>query len=187
MQTRHTPHKRSKAIKGPFRVSTAATGLLALLLIGSLALMACGGGGSEPAAPATAAPASGQTSGGAQATEAPASSGLSPSDSFSEVVLVLPRGFETLEVNLRAGDRVMVTYSSESRAYGGYSEAGVGGKPGVVFAVHDPVGDSVFQSEQIAEGSHDFVAELNGTHQLIFQNPELRNQQQVELEYSINP
>ncbi len=80
----------------------------------------------------------------------------------------------------------MVTYTSLPKAVGGFAESGNRGRPGVIFAVNDPIGDSIYRGEQLADGSYDFVAELNGDYELTFLNPVVRNLQAVTVEYKIN-
>jgi hypothetical protein len=162
----------------------------ALLLLGSLALAACGGGngddaggsnGEAPAAATQAAPTEEAT----QAT--PATGELTPSGTFKEEELILPEQWESFEVELVLGDRVVVTYTSAPKAVGGFGEAGGAGRPGLVFNVNDPIGDSIYRGEQVADGGTEFTAELNGIYQLTFLNPVVRNLQEVIVEYQINP
>ena len=56
----------------------------------------------------------------------------------------------------------MVTYTSAPKAVGGFGESGSAGRPGVVFNVNDPIGDSIYRGEQVADGGTEFTAELNG-------------------------
>lgn len=162
----------------------------ALLLLGSLALAACGGGngddaggsnGEAPAAATQAAPTEAATQ------AAPAAGELTPSGTFTEEELILPEQWESFEVELALGDRVIVTYTSLPKPVGGFAEAGVLGRPGVVFNVNDPIGDSIYRGEQLADGGTEFTAELNGTYELTFLNPVVRNLQEVIVEYQINP
>ncbi len=160
----------------------------ALLLLGTLTLAACGGGdsndagGSNDQAPATqAAPAATPTQ------AAPAAGELTPSGTFTEEELILPEQWESFEVELVVGDFVRATYTSQPKAVGGFAESGALGRPGLIFNVNDPIGDSIYQGEQVADGGTEFTAELNGTYELTFLNPVVRNLQEVKLEYQINP
>ena len=101
--------------------------------------------------------------------------------------MILPQQWESFEVDLVIGDVVRATYTSEPRAVGGFGESGAAGRPGLVFNVNDPIGDSIYRGEQLADGGTEFTAELDGTYQLTFLNPVVRNLQKVELEYTINP
>ena len=101
--------------------------------------------------------------------------------------MILPEQWESFEVELVLGDRVVATYTSVPKAVGGFAEAGGLGRPGLIFIVNDPIGDPVYQGEQLADGGTEFTAELNGTYELSFLNPVVRNLQQVTLEYQINP
>ena len=145
-------------------------------------LAACGGGdggddagdsnGEAPAAATQVALATGE---------------LTPSGTFTEDELILPEQWESFEVELLLGDRVVVTYTSKPKAVGGFGESGSAGRPGVVFNVNDPIGDSIYRGEQVADGGTEFTAELNGIYQLTFLNPVVRNLQEVIVEYQINP
>ena len=72
------------------------------------------------------------------------------------------------------------------RLWGASPSRATGARPGVIFAVNDPIGDSIYRGEQLADGSYDFVAELNGDYELTFLNPVVRNLQAVTVEYKIN-
>ena len=159
----------------------------ALLLIGSLALAACGGGdgddggdsnGQAPAAATQTAPAE---------TPAPTSGELTASGTFTEEELILPEQWESFEVELVVGDFVSATYTSAPKAVGGFAESGALGRPGLIFNVNDPTGFSIYQGEQVADGGTEFTAELNGTYEFTFFNPVVRNLQEVKLEYQVNP
>jgi hypothetical protein len=158
-----------------------------LLLIGSLALAACGGGGGDDegtgATDQQATPAEAE----ATATPAPASGGLTPTGTFTEDELILPESWESFEVDLVAGDFVRATYTSKPKAVGGFAESGALGRPGLVFNVNNPIGDSIYQGEQLADGGTEFTAEMNGPYEFTFFNPVVRNLQEVQLEYTINP
>ena len=169
--------------------------LLTSLLAGSLWLAACGGdSGDDSPEPSTQQPATPSGQSGTQApttqataTPAPAGGALTPSGTFTEKDLILPQKWESFEVDLALGDRVIVTYTSVPKPVGGFAEAGVLGRPGVVFNVNDPIGDSIYRGEQVADGGTEFTAELNGIYQLTFLNPVVRNLQEVIVEYQINP
>ena len=160
----------------------------ALLLMGSLALAACGGGGGDTTEPSgQEATPSGGSGEAAPATPAPASGGLTPTGTFNEEELILPESWESFEVDLVVGDVVRATYTSKPKAVGGFAESGALGRPGVRFNVNNPVGDSIYLGEQVADGGHEFTAEMNGTYEFTFFNPVVRNLQEVKLEYTINP
>ena len=169
--------------------------LLTSLLAGSLWLAACGGdSGDDSREPSTQQPATPSGQSGTQApttqataTPAPAGGALTPSGTFTEDDLVLPQGWWNVDVPLVLGDRVVVTYTSAPKAVGGFGESGSAGRPGVVFNVNDPIGDSIYRGEQVADGGAEFTAELNGIYQLTFFNPVVRNLQEVIVEYQINP
>ncbi len=101
--------------------------------------------------------------------------------------MILPEQWESFEVELVVGDHVVATYTSVPKAVGGFAESGALGRPGLVFNVNDPIGDSIYQGEQVADGGTEFTAEVNGTYELTFLNPVVRNLQEVKLEYMINP
>jgi hypothetical protein len=160
----------------------------ALLLLGSLAMAACGGGDAGDSNGEAPAPEATQATPAAEATQAaPATGELTPSGTFTEEDLILPQQWESFDVELVLGDRVVVTYTSVPKPVGGFAEAGVLGRPGVVFNVNDPIGDSIYRGEQLADGGTEFTAELNGTYELTFLNPVVRNLQEVIVEYQINP
>ena len=79
------------------------------------------------------------------------------------------------------------TYTSKPKAVGGFAESGALGRPGLIFNVNDPIGDSIYRGEQVADGGTEFTAELNGTYEFTFFNPVVRNLQEVILEYTVNP
>ena len=161
----------------------ATKGLLFLLLAGGLLLTACGG----ESAPATSEPQATQAAGqGGAATEAPQVGGASAPTTVTEEDLVLPQQWWTVEVGLLLGDRVVITYTSQPKAVGGFGESGGAGRPGVIFNVNDPIGDSIYRGEQLADGGYEFVAELSGTYEITFLNPVVRNLQEVKVEYKIN-
>ena len=163
----------------------ATKGLLFLLLSAGFLLMSCGG---DSSAPATPDPQPTQAAGqGGAATEAPpVSGGASPPTTVTEEELVLPQQWWSIDVPLQLGDRVVVTYTSQPKAVGGFAESGGAGRPGVIFNVNDPIGDSIYRGEQVADGGYEFVAELSGTYELTFLNPVVRNLQEVKVEYKIN-
>ena len=125
--------------------------------------------------------------GDAPAAPTPASGGLTPTGTFTEEELILPQQWESFEVELVLGDRVVATYTSVPKAVGGFAESGAEGRPGLIFNVNDPIGDSIYQGDQLADGGTEFTAELDGTYELTFLNPVVRNLQEVKLEYTINP
>ena len=160
--------------------------IVSLLLIGSLVLAACGGGGgdtSEPS-PQEATPSGGEAT---PAAPTPTAGELTPTASFTEEDLILPESWESFEVDLVVGDFVRATYTSKPQAVGGFAESGALGRPGLIFNVNDPIGDSIYQGEQVADGGTEFTAELKGTYEFTFFNPVVRNLQAVTLEYTINP
>ncbi len=162
--------------------------IAALLLMGTLALAACGGGGGDTSEPSgQEATPSGGSGEAAPATPAPASGELTPTGTFTEDELILPESWESFEVDLVVGDFVRATYTSKPQAVGGFAESGALGRPGLIFNVNDPIGDSIYQGEQVADGGTEFTAELNGTYEFTFFNPVVRNLQAVTLEYTINP
>lgn len=161
---------------------------VALLLIGSLAMAACGGGGGDDEGTGTTdQPAATPAGDATPAAPTPASGGLTPSGSFTEEELILPEQWESFEVDLVIGDVVQATYTSQPKAVGGFAESGALGRPGLIFNVNDPIGDSIYRGEQVADGGTEFTAELNGTYEFTFFNPVVRNLQEVKLEYTINP
>ena len=159
----------------------------ALLLIGSLALAACGGGGGDDEGTGTTEQQATPAETEVPATPAPASGGLTPTGTFTEEDLILPESWESFGVDLVAGDLVRATYTSQPKAVGGFAESGALGRPGLIFNVNNPIGDSIYQGEQIADGGTEFTAEMNGTYEFTFFNPVVRNLQEVQLEYTINP
>ena len=158
----------------------------ALLLLGSLALAACGGGGGDTTEPSgqEATPSGGEA---APAAPTPAAGELTTTGTFTEEDLILPESWESFEVDLVAGDFVRATYTSKPKAVGGFAESGALGRPGLVFNVNNPLGDSIYRGEQVADGGTEFTADRNGTYEFTFFNPVVRNLQEVILEYTINP
>ncbi len=159
----------------------------ALLLLSCLALVACGGGDGDDGGTGTTDQQATPSGGAAPATPTPASGGLTPTGTFTEEELILPQQWESFEVELVLGDRVVATYTSVPKAVGGFAESGAEGRPGLIFNVNDPIGDSIYQGDQLADGGTEFTAELDGTYELTFLNPVVRNLQEVKLEYTINP
>ena len=162
--------------------------VVALLIIGSVALAACGGGnGDDGGSGTTDQQAATPATEAATAAPTPASGELTPTGTFTEEDLILPEEWESFDVELMAGDFVRATYTSVPKAVGGFAEEGALGRPGLVFNVNDPIGDSIYRGEQVADGGTEFTAELNGTYEFTFFNPVVRNLQEVKLEYTINP
>ena len=158
------------------------------MLAGSLWLAACGGGDGGDAESAPSAPQATPAGGGAApATEAPSAVELTATGTFTEEELILPESWESFEVPLVVGDVVRATYTSKPKAVGGFAESGALGRPGLVFNVNDPIGDSIYRGEQVADGGTEFTAEIEGIYELTFFNPVVRNLQEVKLEYTINP
>ena len=149
-------------------------------------LTACGGGDEKSEPSSQQATPSGGSGGEAPTVEAPAGGELTPSGTFTEEELILPQQWESFEVPLVLGDRVLVTYTSLPKAVGGFAESGGAGRPGLIFNVNDPIGDSIYRGEQVADGGYEFVAELSGNYELTFLNPVVRNLQEVKVEYKIN-
>ena len=110
-----------------------------------------------------------------------------PYDTFEEEDFVMPQQWWTIEVELVLGDRVVVTYTSDIKAVAGFADAGGASRPGVIFKVNDPLGDSIYQGVQQTGGGTEFTAELNGTYEFTFLNPVVRTLQEVQMEYQINP
>ena len=110
-----------------------------------------------------------------------------PSGTFEEEDFVMPQQWWTIEVELVLGDRVVVTYTSDIKAVAGFADAGGASRPGVIFKVNDPLGDSIYQGVQQTGGGTEFTAELNGTYEFTFLNPVVRTLQEVQMEYQINP
>ncbi len=121
-------------------------------------------------------------------TQAPFGNSQTPSGTFEEEGLVLPQQWWTITIELVLGNQVVITYTSNVKAVGGYavSEDAVVIGPGVILNVTDPLGYSIYSGEQAADGGTEFTAELNGTYELTFLNPAVRNLQEVKVEYQVN-
>ena len=194
---------------------------VALALIALSALAACGGGSdgdggatqtqpatpvptasgagndaSPPTQPATPVPtASGAGSDASPPTQAPADSGPAPTtDSGTEELFVLSLDFESLELNLTAGDTVSVTYSAIGASTGGITTGGKGAEGGagtataeVTLTVLNPIEEQILIVEKMSSNTVEFQAELTGTYQMVFSNPFRLQALIVPVEYTINP
>lgn len=181
----------------PFHRFALLTILLALP-IALFALAACGGGnnGGNGASNSTAtsgAPAI--TPDAPAATQPPAPAEAVPAaGSGTEKLFVLALNYETMELNLTAGDTARIAYSSFGRSSGGItdtderSETGAGSAEGdVILTVLNPVEDQVLNEEQTDNNTVEFHAELSGVYQLVFSNPYRLQGIDVTVEYAINP
>ena len=174
---------------------------VALALIALSALAACGGGsdgdgGATQTQPATPVPtASGAGSEASPPTQAPADSGPAPTtDSGTEELFVLSLDFESLELNLTAGDTVSVTYSAIGASTGGITTGGKGAEGGagtataeVTLTVLNPIEEQILIVEKMSSNTVEFQAELTGTYQMVFSNPFRLQALIVPVEYTINP
>ena len=173
---------------------------VALALIALSALTACGGGSDEGGATQTQAAtpvptASGAGNTTAAPTQAPADSGPAPSTGSNAVELfVLSLDFESLELNLTAGDTVSVTYSAIGASTGGITTGGKQAEGGagkataeVSLTILDPVEEQILDVEQMESNSAEFPAELTGMYQLVFSNPFRLQALIVDVEYTVNP
>ena len=174
---------------------------VALALIALSALAACGGGSDDdggatqtPAATqATTAPTTGN--GASTPTQAPADSGPAPTtDSGTEELFVLSLDFESLELNLTAGDTVSATYSAIGASTGGITTGGKGERGGagtataeVTLTVLNPIEEQILIVEKMSSNTVEFQAELTGTYQMVFSNPFRLQALIVPVEYTINP
>ena len=174
---------------------------VALALIALSALAACGGGSDDdggatqtPAATqATTAPTTGN--GASTPTQAPADSGPAPTtDSGTEELFVLSLDFESLELNLTAGDTVSSTYSAIGASTGGITTGGKGERGGagtataeVTLTVLNPIEEQILIVEKMSSNTVEFQAELTGTYQMVFSNPFRLQALIVPVEYTINP
>ena len=182
---------------------------VALALIALSALVACGGDGDTspdtPAAtpsapPANQAPtASGAGNGASTPTQAPADSGPAPTTGSNAVELfILALRFDSIELNLTAGDTVSVAYTAIGASTGGITQGGGQGGarekqgPGtatgeVSLTVLNPVEEQILNVEQMSSNTAEFQAELTGTYQMVFSNPFRLQGLIVPVEYTINP
>ena len=115
-------------------------------------------------------------------------------DSGTEELFVLSLDFESLELNLTAGDIVSATYSAIGASTGGITTGGKGERGGagtataeVTLTVIDPIGEHILDVEKMSSNTVEFQAELTGTYQMVFSNPFRLQALIVPVEYTINP
>ena len=176
----------------PFHRLALLTILLALP-IALLALAACGGGDNGGNGGSDSTATSGVTAtipAAPAATQPPAAA----TGSGTEKLFVLAVNYETMELNLTAGDTARIAYSSFGRSSGGItdtderSETGAGSAEGdVILTVLNPVEDQVLNEEQTDNNTVEFQAELSGGYQLVFSNPYRLQGLDVTVDYAINP
>ena len=175
---------------------------IGLALLALTALSACGGNGDDGngngGSASTPATSSG-SGGGAVPTEAPTAAEAAPTTgSATEELFIISRDFDSIELNLAAGDVVSVTYSAVGASTGGITQGGgTGGEaekagPGVatgevLFTVLDPLEDQILNVEQMASNTTEFQADIAGKYQMVFSNPYLLQGLIVTVDYTINP
>ena len=174
---------------------------VALALIALSALTACGGGSDDggatqtqaTATQATTAPTTGSNA--STPTQAPAVSGPAPTTGSDAVELFITSlDFESLELNLTAGDTVSVTYSAIGASTGGITTGGKGERGGagtataeVDLAVINPIEEHILNVERMSSNTAEFQAKLTGKYQMVFSNPFRLQALIVPVEYTINP
>lgn len=178
---------------------------VALALIALSALVACGGGSDDNGdaaqpPPATQPPAAtGAGNGASTPTQPPADSGPAPTTGSNAVELfILALRFDSIELNLTAGDTVSVAYSAIGASTGGITQGGGQGGarekqgPGtatgeVSLTVLNPVEEQILNVEQMSSNTAEFQADLTGMYQMVFSNPFRLQGLIVPVEYTINP
>ena len=156
--------------------------MLATLALVAGALTACGDSASGGDVDATQPPVSQPEPTAQPATEAPAR----VSTSSQEKLFLSADRFDTVDVELTAGDVLRVVYTSEVSISPGLGGTGHQER-GVQLVVLDPNEEQLITAEESSENSVEVAAKVGGRHQIVFINPNRLEGLNVNLEYFINP
>ena len=165
--------------------------VLALALIASLALAACGGGDDDSP---TATPTATIVGGGGGTPGGPLSNGnggssTPTSTSGAAELFIRDRGFGIVDVNLNAGDILRVTYDSIGATTGGpQSLSGEGLVTAEIeLVILNPIDERILTVEAMKTNSIEMQADLTGKYQLVFTNPFALQAISVTVDYIVNP
>lgn len=161
--------------------------VLALALIASLALAACGGGDDDSP---TATPTATTAPGGTIAPGGNGGGGVTPGPSSGAAELFIrDRDFGIVGVNLNAGDILRVTYDSIGATTGGpQSLSGEGVVTAEIeLVILNPIDERILTVEAKKADSVEVQADLTGKYQLVFTNPFALQAISVTVDYIVNP
>ncbi|MEE9262476.1 MAG: emp24/gp25L/p24 family protein, partial [Dehalococcoidia bacterium] len=166
------------------------------LVSSTLLILACGGDDAPTPTPtqtqtATVAPGGGDggTSGGETPTPTDTTTG-GASFSGAETLFISATEFDTVTVELSAGDVLQVTFDVESNIVGGQNVIIEKGKAteGIQLVISDPFDSPILSIDEVTDsGTVEVQAEVTGDHKIVFINPFPLQAQTVELSYIVNP
>ncbi len=169
--------------------------LIAGLVFSTILILACGGDdASTPTQTPTATVApGGGGDGGTSVGETPTPTDTTvggTSFSGAETLFISATEFDTVTVELSAGDVLQVTFDVESNIVGGQNVIIEKGKAteGIQLVISDPFDNPILSIEDVTDsGTVEVQAEVTGDHKIVFINPFPLQAQTVELSYIVNP
>jgi hypothetical protein len=160
-------------------------GVFIVVMLSLYIAAACGGsdnGGSQP----TATPTGTTSPPGTQASNVEGGQ-TEPYSKTEEDLFVQLNSFTTVPLDLREGDHVKITFEATSIAVAGGGQAGgMGARTAIILAVIDPVDTQILLTEEMTSGEEEFIADMTGQYDIIFQNPLPLEGQLVDFTYSVN-
>ena len=110
--------------------------------------------------------------------------GLSVPSSGSEDIYIISQDSELIELDLNAGDTLVISYSGYGAQIGTARTALL---VPVDFLILDPANEPLLEVGGLGENSVDVQVEISGIHQLVFTNPARLQALAVLVDYATNP
>ena len=109
---------------------------------------------------------------------------LSAPSSGSEDLLIISQDSELIELDLNAGDTLVISYSGYGAQIGTARTALL---VPVDFLILDPANEPLLEVGALEENSVEVRVAITGTHQLVFTNPARLRALEALVEYAVNP
>ena len=135
------------------------------------------------ATPASTASQVGSTDPG-DTTPPTQAAGLSVPSSGSEDIYIISQDSELIELDLNAGDTLVISYSGYGAQIGTARTALL---VPVDFLILDPANEPLLEVSALEENSVEVRVAITGTHQLVFTNPARLRALEALVEYAVNP
>ena len=126
----------------------------------------------------------GSTDSGNSTTPSTQAASLSVPSSGSEDLYIISQDSELIELDLNAGDTLVISYSGYGAPIGTARTALL---VPVDFLILDPANEPLLEVGGLGENFVDVQVEISGIHQLVFTNPARLRALEALVEYAVNP